>query len=236
MVAAGRTLRCFGAVAALIAASCVSCDAASAGVMAGRRGALGRAAVPRALSRTLRLRGGTGTAIPLSKAAVPAAAPKAVPLSPGGTAAVPLVKPFGRIQRTNSYSSLNEVELTGDKAGKISEDDALNTIHKLELEIEKLAAEAHPRPPPPRPPAPSPPARPVSCRNTRDAASRGEFGTSSVWSLGELQGAEGGSHPIGGGCGGNSAAGIRTGTPNFCRETEGLVCTRNHFSGRLLMS
>ena len=150
-----RDARFLGVVAALLAASCVSCDAASAGAMPGHRAARGTGAVPRAQSRTLGLRGGTGTDIPPATGASPATPAKAAHLSPVGTGAVPLVKPFGRIQRTNSYSSLNEVELTGDKAGKISEDDALNTIHKLDLEIKKLAAEARPRPP--QAPIPSPP-------------------------------------------------------------------------------
>ena len=141
-----RDVRLWGVVSVLMIASCISCDAASAGAMPGHRKAFGTGAVPRALSRTLHLRGGSGTDIPPGTGASPALASKgAVHLSPVGTSAVPLVKPFGRIQRTNSYSSLNEVELTGDKAGKISEDDALNTIHKLDLEIKKLATEVIPK-------------------------------------------------------------------------------------------
>lgn len=69
---------------------------------------------------------------------------KAVPLAPGGAGTVPLVKPHGRIQRTNSYSSLNEVELTGEKAGKISEDEAAETLQKIEQQVEQMAIQAEP--------------------------------------------------------------------------------------------
>jgi hypothetical protein len=53
--------------------------------------------------RTLCLRGGSG-------------APRM-----GDNGAVPLVKPMGGLRRTNSYSALNEILLTGEKSGHTGE-------------------------------------------------------------------------------------------------------------------
>mmetsp|Transcript_43661 Transcript_43661/g.102666 ORF Transcript_43661/g.102666 Transcript_43661/m.102666 type:complete len:670 (-) Transcript_43661:214-2223(-) len=66
------------------------------------RPTMGRAPSVISQRRILRLRGGEGE----------------TPVSDG----VPLVKPLGGFTRTNSYSALNDELLTGDKAGKVSED------------------------------------------------------------------------------------------------------------------
>ena len=41
----------------------------------------------------------------------------------GDNGAVPLVKPMGGLRRTNSYSALNEILLTGEKSGHTGEAD-----------------------------------------------------------------------------------------------------------------
>lgn len=87
------------------------------GAEGGRMGSLrspGRAA--------LRLKGGGPPAVPeVTEPANPLAAAAASASDPQA-AGVRLVKPMGGFQRTSSYSCLNEVMITGDKAGKVTSD------------------------------------------------------------------------------------------------------------------
>jgi hypothetical protein len=155
-----RRVHLAGALAVLLVVSDVSCDYVAAHTSGPRSNNFGRMHSPLTRGTSLRLRGGADNpakvaAIPVAQAgsistdAIGATAGmgstvKAVPLAPGGAGTVPLVKPHGRIQRTNSYSSLNEVELTGEKAGKISEDEAAETLQKIEQQVEQMAIQAAP--------------------------------------------------------------------------------------------
>mmetsp|Transcript_28839 Transcript_28839/g.65344 ORF Transcript_28839/g.65344 Transcript_28839/m.65344 type:complete len:655 (-) Transcript_28839:258-2222(-) len=77
------------------------------------RGRRGRFLQLRPHGRTMNLRGGTEMAAP-------------------DAAGVRLVKPLGGFQRTNSYSCLNDVMLTGEKAGKISAEEVPAPVHEEE--------------------------------------------------------------------------------------------------------
>ena len=97
--------------------------ASAAGVSDGRV----RAAQRGRVGGLLRLYGGAAEPPAVPPALTPVATAQPGTNAPPGTATaegVRLVKPMGGFQRTSSYSCLNDIMLTGDKAGKVNSDES----------------------------------------------------------------------------------------------------------------